>query len=43
MSALEFLPPSYHCKEAISSLLIELGEKVENFYVGPTRGKWGNN
>lgn len=30
MSALEFLSPGHHFKEAISSLLIELGEKAGN-------------
>lgn len=43
MPAPEFLSPGHHCKDAISSLLIELGEKAGNLYVSPTRRKGESN
>lgn len=43
ISALEYVFPSHHHKDAISSLLIGLQKEGENFCVGPVREKWVKN
>lgn len=43
ISALEYVFPSHHHKDAISSLLIGLQKEGENFCVGPAREKWVKN